>query len=90
MVLDVFSPIRGRARPERLAYLAAMDNDDPQAALQSLLALGSPLNLTQFAQNRNLQSIPTVAVRLRFSHTSQRQGWCLTNPTRRCGKKPNH
>jgi selenocysteine-specific elongation factor len=43
-VIDVFPPIRGRARPERLAYLRAMDTPDHDAALEALLAV-SPLGL---------------------------------------------
>jgi selenocysteine-specific elongation factor len=54
-VIDVFPPPRGRARPERLAALAAQERDDPGAALEALLA-GAPagLDLARFAMNRNL------------------------------------
>jgi selenocysteine-specific elongation factor len=56
-VLDVFPPVRGRAKPERLAYLKAIDTDDTLAALASLLrAAPRGLNLTSFAQNRNLMA----------------------------------
>jgi selenocysteine-specific elongation factor len=54
-VLDIFPPVRGRAKPERLAYLRAMNNDDTSAAFTSLLfAASRGLNLGRFAQNRNL------------------------------------
>jgi selenocysteine-specific elongation factor len=55
MVIDVFPPPRGRARPERLAWLAAMENEDHDAALAALAEL-SPggVDLARFAANRNL------------------------------------
>lgn len=54
-VIDVFPPTRGRARPARLAFLAAMEIDDHAAALDALLALSpAGLALDQFAANRNL------------------------------------
>lgn len=56
-VIDIFPPARGRAKPERLAYLAAMQNGDDQTALTSLLnAAPGGLNLSKFAANRNLTS----------------------------------
>jgi selenocysteine-specific elongation factor len=56
-VIDVFPPPRGRAKPERLAYLAAMEHDDDRAALASLLDLApAGVNLSRFAANRNLSS----------------------------------
>ncbi len=36
-VVDIFPPARGRARPERLDYLAAMEASTPREALTSLL-----------------------------------------------------
>ncbi len=54
-IIDIFPPPRGRAKPARLAYLAAMARDDDGAALAALLedaAYG--LDLTRFAANRNL------------------------------------
>ena len=62
-VIDVFAPPRGRAKPERLAYLAAMEQDDDQAALAALLN-ESPhgLDLDRFAANRNLS--PESAARV--------------------------
>jgi len=55
-VIDIFPPVRGRAKPERLAYLAAMENEDTQAAFSALLGLDSRrgLNLSRFSRNRNL------------------------------------
>ena len=54
-VVDIFPPARGRAKPQRLAFLAASEHQEPLAALLRLLeAAPQGLNLTQFAQNRNL------------------------------------
>jgi len=55
MVIDVFPPPRGRGRPERLAWLAAMEMEDHDAALAALAEL-SPggVDLGRFAANRNL------------------------------------
>jgi selenocysteine-specific elongation factor len=54
-VIDIFPPGRGRARPERLAYLAAMQDPDTLAALVSLLLYApNGLDLSKFAANRNL------------------------------------
>jgi selenocysteine-specific elongation factor len=53
-VIDVFPPLRGRARPERLAYLRAMDNPDHRQALDALLAeapLGLDLEKVRLARN---------------------------------------
>ena len=54
-VIDVFAPVRGRAKPERLAWLAAMEIDDHDKALAALLER-APLgvDLARFAANRNL------------------------------------
>jgi selenocysteine-specific elongation factor len=54
-VIDVFPPPRGRARPERLAYLRAMELEDDKAALEALLAQSpAGVELGRFAANRNL------------------------------------
>jgi selenocysteine-specific elongation factor len=55
MVIDVFPPPRGRARPERLAWLAAMESEEHDAALAALAEI-SPggVDLARFAANRNL------------------------------------
>jgi selenocysteine-specific elongation factor len=80
-VVDIFPPVRGRAKPERLAYLAAMDNGDTPSVFLSLLrAAPRGLNLTRFAHNRNLtaeeaarlvsasvKSVPTPSGALGFS-----------------------
>ena len=55
-VIDVFPPPRGRAKPERLAWLAAMELDDDAAALRALLVRApAGVGLARFAANRNLQ-----------------------------------
>jgi selenocysteine-specific elongation factor len=54
-VVDIFPPPRGRARPERLAALAAHDLDDPAAALDALLdATPRGVRLDRFQRLRNL------------------------------------
>jgi selenocysteine-specific elongation factor len=54
-VIDIFPPARGRAKPERLAYLAAMENGDDEAALTALLnAAPNGLEWSRFTANRNL------------------------------------
>ena len=54
-VIDVYPPVRGRAKPERLAFLRAMEDDDDAAALAALLESASAgLALQRFARNRNL------------------------------------
>ncbi len=53
-VIDVFPPPRGRARPQRLAYLRAMDDPDHGAALAALLdqaATGLDLEKMRLARN---------------------------------------
>lgn len=54
-VLDPFAPSRGRAKPERIAYLNAMAEPDPENSLTTLLE-GNPLgvDLTNFATAWNL------------------------------------
>ncbi len=62
-VMDVFPPARGRAKPQRLAYLAGMENDDVAKALNTLLdGAAGGLDLSKFASNRNLG--PEEAARL--------------------------
>jgi len=54
-VIDVFPPVRGRARPERLEALRAMERADPVEALAELLQLAPKgLDLGRFAATRNL------------------------------------
>lgn len=65
-VIDIFPPARGRARPERLAFLEAMEEADDGSALSQLLELAADgLNLDRFAAARNLSpedraSLPTL------------------------------
>jgi selenocysteine-specific elongation factor len=65
-VIDLFPPPRGRARPERLAALAAQTRDDSAAALEALLA-GAPIgvDLARFALNRNLAPAAAEALAAR-------------------------
>lgn len=54
VVIDPFGPARGRAKPQRLRQLAAMENSTAAEALESLLALqpdGMPLALFAPAWN---------------------------------------
>ena len=54
-VIDVFPPARGRAKPERLAWLEAMELGDDAAALRALLARSpAGVDLARFAANRNV------------------------------------
>ncbi|HEX6319864.1 MAG TPA: selenocysteine-specific translation elongation factor [Burkholderiales bacterium] len=54
-VIDVFPPARGRAKPERLAWLKAMELEDDAAALSALLENASMgVDMARFAANRNL------------------------------------
>lgn len=63
-VIDVFPPARGRAKPERLAHLVAMEIDDDSRSLSELLAQSpAGVNLPRFAANRNLRSIAHVPMR---------------------------
>jgi len=75
-VIDVYPPPRGRAKPERLEALRAMEAPDPAQALTARLAAAagaatSGLDLAQFAACRNLtadeartlfESVPTKRV----------------------------
>ena len=68
-VIDVFPPARGRAKPERLAWLEAMELDDDAAALRALLALSpAGVDLARFAANRNLKGDEVFArVRMKIA-----------------------
>ncbi|MCZ6846505.1 MAG: selenocysteine-specific translation elongation factor [Alphaproteobacteria bacterium] len=62
-VVDIFPPARGRARPERLAMLNALDTDDDAAALTDALNVASTgLDLRRFAIARNLTGDELEAV----------------------------
>jgi len=54
-VIDPFPPARGRAKPERIEFLAAMELAAPGEALSALLDLAPfGLNLSRFATAHNL------------------------------------
>jgi selenocysteine-specific elongation factor len=53
-VVDPFPPRRGRARPERLAALAALREPDAGTALELLVEAGDIVALAPFALARNL------------------------------------
>ena len=54
-VIDLFPPSRGRARPERLDFLRAMEEADDATALAALLdSTPNGLHLGRFAAARNL------------------------------------
>jgi selenocysteine-specific elongation factor len=53
-VLDPFPPRRGRARPERLALLPALQEEDAGSALERLLGIAGIVELAPFALARNL------------------------------------
>jgi len=75
-VIDIFPPVRGRAKPERLAYLAAMGQDDTRSAFLSLVRSASHgMNLTRFAQNRNLTAREAAEL---YTGTSTR---CVVTPS---------
>ncbi|MFT5181112.1 MAG: selenocysteine-specific elongation factor [Alphaproteobacteria bacterium] len=62
-VIDIFPPVRGRARPDRLAMLDALDTDDHTAALTGALNVASAgLDLQRFAIARNLTSDKLAAI----------------------------
>lgn len=57
-VLDVFAPDTKRRKAQRVAWLAALDHDDPQVALAAVMALRLPqgIDLQRFAALWNLPS----------------------------------
>ncbi len=62
-VIDIFPPARGRARPERLAQLAALQQPPPEAALAELIeAAPAGVPLTPFATAWNLTPAEAAAV----------------------------
>jgi len=84
-VIDVSPPPRGRARPERLEALRAMESADPAPALAALLTRAAKgLDLMRFAACRNLtdeeskrlfESVPMM----RVESGSQRLGFTPAN-----------
>ena len=84
-VIDIFPPVRGRAKPDRLAGLKAMENDDPRSALSLLLSFAPRgLNLNNFAQNRNLTAEEAAQL---FTAASVRT---VDVPTGALGFSPDH
>lgn len=80
-VVDVFPPVRGRARPERLEALRVMESADPAQALAALLERAvKGLDLVRFAACRNLsdaeskQLFDTVPMK-RVESATQRLGF---------------
>lgn len=84
-IVDIFPPLRGRSKPERVAWLRAMALAAPAEALSALLANSSSgIDLGVFAANRNLTSsemaeietaiamqvIASGSTRIAFSHKS--------------------
>lgn len=56
-VIDVYPPARGRAKPERLAFLEGMEEEDDGTALAALLETSpNGLFLDRFAAARNLST----------------------------------
>ena len=54
-VIDLFPPARGRAKPDRIAFLHAMEDADDGIALSVLLEeMSNGLHLDRFAATRNL------------------------------------
>lgn len=54
-ILDPFAPKRGRARPERLEQLLAMDDKDPKTALVKLLEVSpKSIQVNQFLAARGI------------------------------------
>ena len=67
-VIDVYPPARGRARPDRIAFLASMEKPDPETALMSLLETSvNGLDLAKFAASRNLTDTEMKTLRSRVS-----------------------
>lgn len=62
-IIDLFSPPRGRASPQRLAQLRAMEEPDPAQALERLLASApAGVALEAFQQCRNLTDSEAAAL----------------------------
>lgn len=61
-VIDIFPPPRGRARPERIAALHALETQAPAAALAALLAAAPDgVDLDRFVAARNLTATDSAA-----------------------------
>lgn len=67
-IIDIAPPLRGRARPERLAALRALEIEDPAGSLEKLLdCTNGGVDLAAFSANRNLTDAESGAV---FEHVS--------------------
>jgi selenocysteine-specific elongation factor len=74
-VIDVFAPVRGRARPARIEMLRALEVADPARALAACLAVAARtgkhgVDLAQFAAGRNLTRAEAQAL---FAHAAMRR-----------------
>ena len=77
-VIDIFPPPRGRAKPERLAWLKAMEIDDDAESLQQLLELSpAGVDMARFAANRNLP--PASGIRFSPAHWKALRERALAN-----------
>ena len=57
-VLDIFPPSRHRRTPERLAFLAALADPDPQTALaQAAASRSAGVDLARYGCNRNVDAV---------------------------------
>lgn len=84
-VVDIFPPARGRARPERLAVLAATDQETDEHALAALLETAPHgVDLKRFAANRNLTATEAAALVARAAVKS------VTSPSGAVGFLPRH
>jgi selenocysteine-specific elongation factor len=76
-VIDLFPPPRGRARPERLDFLRAMEEADDATALTALLdSTPNGLHLGRFAAARNLtpEDMETLAELVPMKSTQMETG----------------
>ena len=84
-VIDIFAPARGRARPERLAVLDALETPDHGKALTDLLAqAANGVDLARFALARNLT--PDEAAQL-YANASMKR---VTSGAVDLGFAPDH
>ena len=68
-VVDIYPPARGRAKPDRLAALAAMDQPDHAASFSALLQISeSGVDLKRFQQSRNLTAVEASALYAQTPH----------------------
>jgi selenocysteine-specific elongation factor len=81
-VVDPFPPRRGRAKPERLAALAAMREADAGTALERLLETAGVVALAPFALARNLslESIGELAAAGGFARFGDRRAPYAASP----------